>query len=418
PGAGSPLRQRRTALAARTAAAGRHRILGGRPDRLRGGRAFRGGRHPRRADLDGAAGAGQRPGAASPAAAGYGRPAPARPAAAPPADPVFRLGKPADTPGSGSGGRHRRRPAQPAGPEPGQNRRIARPGRLRTLNSSRRHRRSIMNPRLGVREDDLEIAAAIGRYAAAEIAPLAAELDEQSRSATCHVPGLSALGVMGMNLPERWGGAGVSPTALVLSIVEIARRCAATSSMIGAHYLATDSILIGADDDLRAHYLPRAARGDILGAFALTEPRAGSNPADMSTRARREGDQYHLNGVKHFISNAGEADFIVVYAKTDPQAGSRGISAFIVDKDTPGLQVSRPEKLMGIRGGHAFEVALDCRVPASRRLGEEGSGFRTAMKVLDNSRLDVAATSLGIAEAALEAAVSWSRERLIGGQPL
>jgi alkylation response protein AidB-like acyl-CoA dehydrogenase len=275
-----------------------------------------------------------------------------------------------------------------------------------------------MNPRLGVREDDLEIAAAIGRYAAAEIAPLAAALDEQSRSATCHVPGLSALGVMGMNLPERWGGAGVSPTALVLSIVEIARCCAATSSMIGAHYLATDSILIGADDDLRAHYLPRAARGDILGAFALTEPRAGSNPADMSTRARREGDQYRLNGVKHFISNAGEADFIVVYAKTDPQAGSRGISAFVVDKDTPGLQVSRPEKLMGIRGGHAFEVALDCRVPASRRLGEEGSGFRTAMKVLDNSRLDVAATSLGIAEAALEAAVSWSRERLIGGQPL
>ncbi|MBV2181830.1 MAG: acyl-CoA dehydrogenase family protein [Castellaniella sp.] len=275
-----------------------------------------------------------------------------------------------------------------------------------------------MNPRLGVSDDDLEIAAAIGRYAAAELAPLAAELDEQARSATCHVPGLSALGVMGMNLPERWGGPGVSPTALVLAIVEIARCCAATASMIGAHYLATDSVLIGGDDALRARFLPRAAQGSILGAFALTEPRAGSNPADMSTRARRDGDHYHLSGVKHFISNAGEADFIVVYAKTDPQAGSRGISAFVVDKGTPGLQISQPEKLMGIRGGHAFELALDCRVPATQRLGEEGSGFRTAMKVLDNSRLDVAATSLGIAEAALAAAVSWSRERLIGGEPL
>ncbi|MHA3902245.1 acyl-CoA dehydrogenase family protein [Castellaniella sp. WN] len=275
-----------------------------------------------------------------------------------------------------------------------------------------------MNPRLGVSEDDLEIAAAIGRYAAAEIAPLAAELDEQARSATCHVPGLAALGVMGMNLPERWGGVGVSPAALVLAIAEIARHCAATSSMIGAHYLATDSILIGGDDALRAQYLPRAARGDILGAFALTEPRAGSNPADMGTQAHREGDQYHLSGVKHFISNAGEADFIVVYAKTDPLAGSRGISAFIVDRGASGLQVSRPEKLMGIRGGHAFEVALDCRVPATHRLGEEGSGFRTAMKVLDNSRLDVAATSLGVSEAALAAATSWSRERLIDGQPL
>ncbi|CAM5785705.1 acyl-CoA dehydrogenase family protein [Castellaniella caeni] len=275
-----------------------------------------------------------------------------------------------------------------------------------------------MNPRLGVNENDLEIAAAIDRYAAAEIAPQAAKLDEQAQSATCHVPGLSTLGVMGMNLPERWDGPGVSPTALVLAIASIARHCAATASMIGAHYLATDSILIGADDSLRARYLPRAARGEILGAFALTEPRAGSNPADMSARAHLDGDQYHLIGVKHFISNAGEADFIVVYAKTDPQAGNRGISAFIVDKNTPGLQISQPEKLMGIRGGHAFEVALDCRVPASQRLGEEGSGFRTAMKVLDNSRLDVAATSLGIAEAALAAAVSWSRQRLIGGQPL
>jgi alkylation response protein AidB-like acyl-CoA dehydrogenase len=223
---------------------------------------------------------------------------------------------------------------------------------------------------------------------------------------------------MGMNLPERWGGPGATPTALVLSLAAIAQACTATASMIGAHYLATDSLLIGGDDALRERYLPDAASGAKLGAFALTEPRAGSNPADMATRAVREGDHYHLNGTKHFISNAGEADFIVVYAKTDPVAGHRGISAFVVDKGTPGLQISAPEKLMGIRGGHAFEVALDCRVPATQRLGDEGTGFRTAMKVLDNSRMDVAANCLGLGEAALAAAVDWARQRQVGGEPL
>src|SRR5690606_37380137 len=147
-------------------------------------------------------------------------------------------------------------------------------------------------------------------------------------------------------------------------------------------------------------------------------PHAGSNPVDMRTQAARSGDYYHLRGTKHFISNAGEADFLVVYAKTDSTAGHKGISAFVVDKDTPGLAISNPEKLMGIRGGHAFEVSLDCQVPAANRVGEDGTGFRTAMKVLDNSRLDVAATSIGISEAALDAALSWARERTVGGEPL
>lgn len=275
-----------------------------------------------------------------------------------------------------------------------------------------------MNQRLGVSLDDLEIADAIGRYAATELAPHAQAVDEQEISTVRYVPALADLGVMGMNLPEKWGGAGITPTALILSLVEIARHCAATASMIGAHYLATDSILIGGDDAVRARYLPDAAQGRKLGAFALTEPRAGSNPADMATRAERQGDGYRLTGIKHFISNAAEADFIVVYAKTDAQAGHRGISAFVLDKGTPGVSISAPEKLMGIRGGHAHEVALECMVPAANRLGEEGSGFRTAMKVLDNSRLDVAASSIGIAQAALDAAIAWSRQRLIGGEPL
>jgi len=273
--------------------------------------------------------------------------------------------------------------------------------------------------RLGVSEEDRALADAVGRYAAEAVAPLARAIDEEERSATCHVPQLAALGVMGMNLPERWGGPGVSPTAMLLSLVEISRACAATSSMIGAHYLGTDAVLIGGDDAQRARWLPRAASGEWLAGFALTEPRGGSHPADLRTRAVRDGDHYRIDGVKHFISNAAEAKFLVVFAKTDASAGARGVSAFIVERDLPGVSISPPEKLMGIRGGHAFEVAFDSvRVPAANRLGDEGSGFKTAMKVLDNSRLDVAATSLGIAEAALAAAVAWARERQVGGEPL
>jgi alkylation response protein AidB-like acyl-CoA dehydrogenase len=275
-----------------------------------------------------------------------------------------------------------------------------------------------MTPRFGIPPDDQALADAITRFAQAELAPHAHAVDEAALSTVRYVPALAELGVMGMNLPERWGGPGATPTALVLSLAAIAQACTATASMIGAHYLATDSLIIGGDDALRERYLPDAASGAKLGAFALTEPRAGSNPADMATRAVREGDHYHLSGTKHFISNAGEADFIVVYAKTDPAAGHRGISAFVVDKGTPGLRISAPEKLMGIRGGHAFEVALDCRLPATQRLGEEGTGFRTAMKVLDNSRMDVAANCLGLGEAALAAAVDWARQRQVGGEPL
>ena len=272
--------------------------------------------------------------------------------------------------------------------------------------------------RLGTTQDDLVLADAVARFAAAELEPRAAEIDALSLSATCHRPKLAELGLMGMNLPEQWGGPGVSAAALLLALVEVSRACASTASMLGAHYLGTDSVLIGGNDEQRARYLPRAASGEWLAGFALTEPRGGSDPADLTTRAVREGDHYHLRGVKHFISNAGEADFLVVYAKTDAAAGARGISAFIVDTDTPGVVIGNPEKTMGIRGGHAFEVALDCRVPVARRLGDEGKGFRIAMQVLDNGRVDVAATALGIAEAALAATVAWVRERQVGGEPL
>lgn len=273
--------------------------------------------------------------------------------------------------------------------------------------------------RFGVTDEDQAIADAVARYATEALLPHAQALDEEALSATCHLRGLGALGVMGMNLPEQLGGPGVSPTAMLLSLVAISRACAATSSMIGAHYLGTDAVLIGGDADQHARWLPRCASGEWLAGFALTEPGGGSHPAELRTTAQRDGDGYLLSGSKQFISNAAEAHVLVVFAKTDPGAGARGVSAFVVPTDSPGLSVAPAEQLMGIRGGHAFAVSLDeVRVPAANRLGPEGSGFKTAMKVLDNSRLDVAATALGIAEAALEASIAWARERRIGGAPL
>lgn len=275
-----------------------------------------------------------------------------------------------------------------------------------------------MLKRLGIEDGDIEFADAIARFAQRELAPQAAIVDRDEIATTRYAGQLGELGVMGMNVPERWGGSGATPASIILALVEIARACAATSSMIGAHYLATDSILIAGDDAQRERFLPDLAAGRKLGAFALTEPRAGSNPADMATRATPEGAGYRLCGVKHFISNAHAADFIVVYAKTNVDAGVRGISAFVVDRHATGVDVGPPEKLMGIHGAPAHEVSFDCFVPALNRLGAEGSGFRTAMKVLDSSRLDVAATALGIAEAALAHAVGWVKERRVGGEPL
>jgi alkylation response protein AidB-like acyl-CoA dehydrogenase len=266
--------------------------------------------------------------------------------------------------------------------------------------------------------DAVAVAESVGRFAEASLKPRAQAIDEAGIFVAEHIPALGELGVMGMNLPERWGGAGVSPIALYLAVEALAGGCGSTVSMVTAHYLATDAILLGGDDAIRERYLPEAAAGRSLGAFALTEPRAGSNPADMSTRAVPEGEGYRITGVKHFISNAAYADFIVVFAKTDPATGYKGISAFVVEPRHGGVETSAPEKTMGLRGGHVFEVAFDCWVPELNRLGSEGSGFRTAMHVLDNGRIEVSAMCTGMAGAALDAAVGWSKTRQVDGHPI
>ena len=257
----------------------------------------------------------------------------------------------------------------------------------------------------------------LARFCAAEIAPKAADTDESGAFVHAQLAALAETGIMGANLPEPFGP-GISAQALLKAVEIVAGACGSTVSALTAHYLATDSVLIGGTDAARARYLPAAAEGRTLGAFALTERNAGSDPADMKTRATREGDHYRLRGAKCFISNGGVADFVVVYAVTDPAAGHRGISAFVVDKGTPGFTPGRAERTMGLKGGHVWELAFDCLIPAENRLGAEGTGFKTAMKVLDNGRVEVAAMCLGIAQAALNLAVGWAKTRIIGGEPL
>ncbi|MFZ1662623.1 MAG: acyl-CoA dehydrogenase family protein [Paracoccaceae bacterium] len=267
-------------------------------------------------------------------------------------------------------------------------------------------------------EEERAFASMLERYAADELTPKAAETDETASFVRPQLQGLAELGLLGANLPEEDGGPGISAPALLRAVQIVAGACGSTVSALTAHYLATDSILLGGTAEQRAKWLPRAAAGEILGAFGLTEPTAGSDPADMKTRARRDGDGWHLTGSKCFISNGGEADFVIVYAVTKPEAGHRGISAFIVPTDTPGFAAGKPERTMGLRGGHVFTLSLDCHLSADALLGAEGQGFKTAMKVLDNGRIEVAAMCLGIAEAALKAAVAYAKDRVIGGEPL
>jgi butyryl-CoA dehydrogenase len=267
-------------------------------------------------------------------------------------------------------------------------------------------------------EDECLLRDTLRRFAESELAPRAQHIDENAAFPHEHLEKLARLGVLGMNLPAEWGGPGVSALALSLAVEEIAAACASTVSALTAHMLATDTILLGGDDALRRRYLPAAAAGEILGAFALTEPHAGSNPADLRSSAQSTGGGYRLRGSKQFISNAGVADFIVVFAKTDSDAGHRGISAFVVDRGTEGMDVSGPEKTMGLKGGHVFALAFDCQVAEAARIGPEGSGFKLAMQVLDRGRIEVASQCLGIARAAYGAALAWAREREVGRQPL
>ncbi len=262
---------------------------------------------------------------------------------------------------------------------------------------------------------DLATLEAISSFCQTILEPQAAATDREARFATHHMKALSEMGIMGMNLPVEYGGMGLDAYTLLEAMANISGTCASTGSMVSAHFLASDSIKFGGSEEQKQKYLPLLASGKAFGAFALTEPGAGSDPASMTTRATRDGDFYHIKGTKHFISNAGAADLIVIYAKTDPSLGGKGISAFVVERKKGGITTGKAEATMGLKGAHAFEFSIDAKVPAANRLGEEGTGLRTAMKTLDAGRIDIAMCSVGIAEAAYAAAGHWMKTRKMGG---
>lgn len=274
------------------------------------------------------------------------------------------------------------------------------------------------NPWHMLSEEESLFCDVLDRLCADKIAPLAARTDAEGTFAHDQLATLAEAGMMGANLPEEYEGSGVSAPALLRAVSIVAAACGSTASALTAHYLATDSILLGGTEAQKRAWLPKAASGASLGAFALTEPTAGSDPADMKTRARRTETGWHIKGTKCFISNGGVADFVVLYAVTDPDKGHRGISAFLLPKGTPGFEAGPPERTMGLRGGHVFTLNIDVDLPEDALLGAEGTGFKTAMKVLDNGRIEVAAQCLGLAEAAMKAAIAYAKDRVIGGEPL
>ena len=264
------------------------------------------------------------------------------------------------------------------------------------------------------------IRDAVREFAEAEIVPIAAEIDRDHRFPAELLPKLAEMNLMGMTFPEKEGGAGTDYVSYVIAVEEISRACASTGIIMSSHNsLATWPIYTFGNRAQKDQYMHDMTSGRRLGAFALTEPAAGTDAAAGTTTATPTADGYALNGSKMFISNAPHAEIYIVFAKTDPDQGTRGISAFIVEKDTPGFAVGEAEHKMGIRGSSTPPLYFtDCRVPKEALLGEEGEGFKIAMATLDGGRIGVSAQALGIAQAALEASVDYAKERVQFGKPI
>ena len=264
------------------------------------------------------------------------------------------------------------------------------------------------------------IRDAVREFAETEVTPIAAELDRDHRFPYELLPKLAEMNLMGMPYPEKEGGAGADYVSYVIAIEEISRACASTGIIMSAHTsLATWPIYKFGTEAQKDQYLQDMASGRRLGAFALTEPGAGTDAGAGTATATSHADGYALNGSKMFITNAPFADVYVVFAKTDPERGTRGMSAFIVEKDTPGFSVGEAEHKLGIRGSSTPPIYFaDCRIGKDALLGGEGDGFKIAMQTLDGGRIGVSAQALGIAQAALDAAIAYAKERVQFGKPI
>jgi alkylation response protein AidB-like acyl-CoA dehydrogenase len=268
-------------------------------------------------------------------------------------------------------------------------------------------------------EEQREIRDLVRTLARERVAPRAAEIDKSAEFPWDMVEVLREHDLFGLPFDEEYGGTGTGALMVLVAIEELSKVCATTGLLLAVQELGSLGIKLAGTDEQKARWLPRLARGEWLPAYALTEAGSGSDSAAMRTEARRDGDEYVLNGSKRFITNAGVAGLYVVFAKTDPEAGHSGISAFVVEADAPGFEVGRIEPKMGIKGSTTGEIFFDdCRIPADNLLGEEGEGFRIAMRILDRSRPGIGAQGLGLAQGATDYALEYAKNRETMGVPI
>jgi alkylation response protein AidB-like acyl-CoA dehydrogenase len=268
-------------------------------------------------------------------------------------------------------------------------------------------------------EDHQALRDAVRELCEGKVAPNAAAADESAEFPQASYDALRAADYHAPHIPEEYGGVGADALATAIVIEEVARACASTSLIPAVNKLGTLPVILAGSEELKRRYLPPVAGGEAMFSYCLSEPEAGSDAVSMSTRAVRDGDHWVLNGAKRWITNAGISEYYTVFAVTDPDARSQGISAFVVEKADDGVGFGALEKKLGIKGSPTREVYFDSvRIPASRMIGEPGSGFRTAMRTLDHTRVTIAAQAVGIAQGALDIATGYVRERRQFGRPI
>ena len=260
----------------------------------------------------------------------------------------------------------------------------------------------------------------VREFAEKEIAPRAQEIDELDQFPDDLFRRMGQLGILGLPFPEEFGGSGGDYMALVIALEEVARVSGSMAITLDAHTsLCSEPIFLYGTEEQKQKYLTPLAQGEKIGAFGLTEPQAGSDAGATRTRAVRDGDEWVINGQKIYITNGSVADVVVITAKTEPDAGTRGISSFIVEKGTPGFQLGRNEKKMGLKGSVTSELFFeDCRIPAGNLLGEENEGFKQFLRTLDAGRVAISAMAVGLAQGAHERAMAYAKERVQFGQPI
>ena len=267
-----------------------------------------------------------------------------------------------------------------------------------------------------------QLVGTVRRFVRERLVPLEQQVAETDEIPHEVVAEMRELGLFGLSIPEEFGGLGLSMTEEVKVAFELGWTSPAFRSLLGTNNgIGAQGIVMDGTAEQKAQWLPKLASGEVIGSFCLTEPESGSDAASLGTSARRDGDSYVLNGTKRYITNAPEAGIYTVMARTDPEKrGASGISAFIVERGTPGLTVAKPDRKMGQRGAHTADVIFeDCRVPASAVIGGvEGVGFKTAMKVLDRGRLHIASVCVGVAERLIHDALSYAMDRRQFGQPI